>query len=269
MNTPQRIAKTMRLATWNINSLTVRLPQVIAWLSANPVDALCLQELKLTDDKFPREALQQAGYHSAVFGQKTYNGVAILSRAPVRDVVTNITGFDDAQSRLIAATLDTSQGPLRLINGYFVNGQEPASAKFEYKMRWLQALHDWLRQELAAHPQLVLLGDFNVAFEDRDSWDPDGLRETIHHTTQERAHFRALLQLGLHDSYRMFEQPGKTFSWWDYRDFAFRRNRGLRIDYILVSDALKARVLACTIDKAPRRNDRPSDHTPVVVELAD
>lgn len=261
--------ETMRLATWNINSLTVRLPQVLDWLAANPVDALCLQELKLSDDKFPREALQKAGYHSAVFGQKTYNGVAIMSREPLRDVVTNIPGFADGQSRVIAATLGTPRGPLRLVNGYFVNGQEPGSDKFDYKMRWLEALHGWLRRELAVHPDLALLGDFNITLEDRDSWDPVGLRETIHHTTQERDHLRALLQLGLHDSYRLFEQPEKTYSWWDYRDFAFRRNRGLRIDYILVSDALKPRVLACTIDKAPRKNERPSDHTPVVVELAD
>lgn len=259
----------MKLATWNINSLKVRLPQVIDWLAANPVDALCLQELKLNDDKYPHEELQQAGYHSAVFGQKTYNGVAILSRAPLRDVVMNIAGFDDPQSRVIAATLDTSHRPLRLVNGYFVNGQEPGSEKFDYKMRWLQALHDRVQQELAAHPDLALLGDFNVTAEDRDSWDPEGLRETIHHTTQERDHFRALLQLGLHDSYRQFDQAEKTYSWWDYRDFAFRRNRGLRIDYILVSDTLKPRLRACTIDKAPRKNERPSDHTPVVVELDD
>ncbi len=259
----------MKLATWNINSLTVRLPQVLNWLAANPVDALCLQELKLSDDKFPHDALLQAGYHSAVFGQKTYNGVAILSRTPLRDVVKNIRDFADEQSRVIAATLDTPRGPLRLINGYFVNGQEPGSEKFAYKMRWLQALHDWLAQELATHPALALLGDFNIAAEDRDSWDPQGLRETIHHTTQERKHFHALLQLDLHDGYRLFEQAEKTYSWWDYRDLAFRRNRGLRIDYILVSDAIKPRVLACSIDKTPRKNERPSDHAPVVLELQD
>ncbi len=259
----------MKLATWNINSLNVRLPQVLDWLAANPVDALCLQELKLSDDKFPRDALQQAGYHSAVFGQKTYNGVAILSRAPVRDVVLNIPGLADEQSRVIAATLDTALGPLRLVNGYFVNGQEPGSEKFAYKMRWLQALHDCLQQELAAHPALALLGDFNVTADDRDSWDPQGLKETIHHTSEERAHFQALLQLGLHDGFRMFEQADKSYSWWDYRNLAYRRNRGLRIDYILVSDALTARVTACSIDKGPRKNERPSDHAPVVLELQD
>ncbi len=259
----------MKLATWNINSLTVRLPQVLDWLAANPVDVLCLQELKLSDDKFPHESLSQAGYQCAVFGQKTYNGVAILSRTPLRDVVTNIPGFADEQSRVIAATVDTPSGDLRIVNGYFVNGQEPGSEKFAYKMRWLAALHAHVRAELAQHPQLALLGDFNVAAQDRDSWDPEGLRETIHHTTQERENFQALLELGLHDSYRLFEQPEKTYSWWDYRNFAFRRNRGLRIDYILVSDALKPRVRGCSIDKAPRKNERPSDHTPVVVDLQD
>ena len=260
----------MKLATWNINSLTVRLPQVLDWLAANPVDVLCLQELKLSDDKFPRDALLQAGYHSAVFGQKTYNGVAILSRTPLRDVVTNIPGFADEQSRVIAATLDTAARSAahrqRLLR------QRPGAGQREVRLQDALAARRCttrLRAELAAHPQLALLGDFNVTADDRDSWDPEGLRETIHHTTQEREHFQALLQLGLHDSYRLFEQAEKTYSWWDYREFAFRRNRGLRIDYVLVSDALKPRVSACTIDKAPRKNERPSDHTPVVVELQD
>ena len=258
----------MQIATWNVNSLSVRLPQVLAWLAANPVDALCLQELKLTDDKFPHDALKEAGYEAVAFGQKTYNGVAILSRHPLRDVVRNIPGFGDEQARVIAATLDTPAGPLRLLNGYFVNGQEPGSEKFAYKMRWLQALQDMVRAEMAAHPRLVLVGDFNVAPEDRDSYDPEGLRETIHHTSEERAHFQALLALGLTDAFRMFEQPEKSYSWWDYRDFGFRRNRGLRIDHILVSEALKPLVTACTIDRLPRKNERPSDHTPVVVDLA-
>ena len=173
----------MQIATWNVNSLSVRLPQVLAWLAANPVDALCLQELKLTDDKFPHDALKEAGYEAVAFGQKTYNGVAILSRHPLRDVVRNIPAFGDEQARVIAATLDTPAGPLRLLNGYFVNGQEPGSEKFAYKMRWLRALQDMVRAEMAAHPRLVLVGDFNVAPEDRDSYDPEGLRETIHHTT--------------------------------------------------------------------------------------
>ncbi|HQS00828.1 MULTISPECIES: exodeoxyribonuclease III [unclassified Polaromonas] len=257
----------MKIATWNVNSLAVRLPQVLDWLAANPVDALCLQELKLSDDKFPLEALSAAGYQCAVFGQKTYNGVAILSRTPPRDIVKNINGFSDEQSRVIAATLDTSQGELRLVNGYFVNGQAPGTDKFEYKMRWLDGLRSWLKAELAAHPRLVVVGDFNITMDDRDTYDAEGLRETIHHTTEEREHLKALLGLGLHDAFRLFEQPEKSYSWWDYREFAFRRNRGLRIDYILVSDTLKPAVKSCVIDKLPRKNERPSDHVPVVADL--
>ncbi|WP_341919119.1 exodeoxyribonuclease III [Polaromonas sp. YR568] len=257
----------MKIATWNVNSLAVRLPQVLDWLAANPVDALCLQELKLSDDKFPLEALAAAGYQCAVFGQKTYNGVAILSRTPPRDIVKNINGFSDEQSRVIAATLDTPQGELRLVNGYFVNGQAPGTDKFEYKMRWLDGLRTWLKAELAAHPRLVVVGDFNITMDDRDTYDAEGLRETIHHTTEEREHLKALLGLGLHDAFRLFEQPEKSYSWWDYREFAFRRNRGLRIDYILVSDTLKPAVKSCVIDKLPRKNERPSDHVPVVADL--
>ncbi|MGE0100028.1 MAG: exodeoxyribonuclease III [Hydrogenophaga sp.] len=257
----------MQLATWNINSLTIRLPQVLDWLAAHPVDALGLQELKLVDEKFPYDALKEAGYEAAVFGQKTYNGVAILSRTPLSDVVRNIPGHADPQSRVIAATLNTPEGPLRLVNCYFVNGQAPGTEKFAYKMLWLEALHRWLGEELNTHPRLVLLGDFNVAPEDRDSYDPVGLKDTIHHTVEERAHFQALLRLGLTDAYRMFEQAEKSFSWWDYRMLGFQKNRGLRIDHILVSHALRERVTACTIDRAPRKNPQPSDHAPVVLTL--
>lgn len=258
---------TLKIATWNVNSLSVRLPQVLAWLEQNPVDALGLQELKLTDDKFPVEALQDAGYSAVFHGQKTYNGVAILSRHPVRDVVRNIPDFDDTQARTIAATLDTPQGAIRLINGYFVNGQAPGSEKFAYKMQWLQALHRWVQNEMAQYPQLVVVGDFNVAPEDRDSYDPVGLKDTIHHTVEERAHFQALLDLGLTDAFRMFEQHEKSFSWWDYRMLGFQKNRGLRIDHILVSQALRERTKACSIDRGPRKNPQPSDHAPVVVEI--
>ena len=257
----------MKIATWNVNSLTVRLPQVLDWLAANPVDVLCLQELKLSDDKFPLQELAAAGYQSAVFGQKTYNGVAILSRTPARNIVKNIAGFTDEQSRVIAATVDMPAGEIRVVNGYFVNGQSPGSEKFDYKMKWLESLREWLREELRAHPNLVLLGDFNITADDRDSYDPEGLRETIHHTSEERLHFQALVKLGLTDAFRMFDQPEKSFSWWDYREMAFRRNRGLRIDHILVSEPLKPLVRSCVIDKLPRKNERPSDHVPVVVEL--
>jgi exodeoxyribonuclease-3 len=257
----------MRIATWNINSLTVRLPQVLDWLAANPVDALGLQELKMVDEKFPFDALKEIGYHAAAFGQKTYNGVAILSRTPLRDVVRNIPGHTDEQARVIAATLDTPEGPLRLVNCYFVNGQEPGSEKFAYKLQWLAALQRWIAEEMQAHPRLVLVGDFNVAPEDRDSHDPVGLKDTIHHTVEERAHFQSLLTLGLTDAYRMFEQPEKSYSWWDYRMLGFQKNRGLRIDHILVSEALRNSVTACTVDRAPRKNPQPSDHAPVVVTL--
>ena len=259
----------MKLATWNVNSLTARLQHVLDWTAANPVELLCLQELKLTDDKFPLEVLREAGYpHAAVFGQKTYNGVAILSRHPLRDPVKNIVGFEDEQARVIAATVEAPAGALRVVNAYFVNGQAPGSEKFAYKLRWLDGLLAYLRGELAAHPRLTLVGDFNVTPEDRDSYDPDGLRDTIHHTREERESFRQLLGLGLTDAFRMFEQPPKSYSWWDYRMLGYQKNRGLRIDHILVSEALRGEVKACIIDRVPRKWKQPSDHAPVVVELA-
>jgi len=255
----------LKLATWNVNSLSVRLPQLLAWLAEHPVDAIVLQETKLTDDKFPHAEIEAAGYRAQWFGQRTYNGVALLSRGESVEVVRNIPGFDDEQARVIAA----STGGLRVIGAYFPNGQAPDSDKFSYKMRWLDALRAWVAQELAAHPQLVLMGDFNIAPEDRDVYDPVAWAGQIHCTPEEREHFRRLVALGLHDAFRLFEQPPTSWSWWDYRNLAFRKNQGLRIDHILVSEALKARVSACSIDKAPRKNERPSDHAPVVVELAD
>ena len=261
----------MRLATWNVNSLAVRLPQVLEWLHAHPVDVLALQELKLTDDKFPIDAVRAAGYHAEWFGQRTYNGVALLSRAPAADVVRNIAGFADESSRAIAATYpDPSGAPgqtVRVVCGYMPNGQAPGTDKFEYKMEWFRGLRDWLRGELAAHPNLVLMGDFNITFDDLDVWDPVGLAGTIHCTEEERYQLRALVALGLTDSFRLFPQPPKSYSWWDYRNLGFRRNRGLRIDHILISPPLAARALSCAIDRAPRKNERPSDHAPVVLEL--
>ena len=253
----------MKLATWNINSLSVRLPQVLDWLAANPVDVLALQELKMTDDKFPADAFQAAGYSSQWFGQKTYNGVALLSRTPATEVVKNIPGFDDDMARVITGTVEG----VRVIGAYFPNGQAPGTDKFEYKMEWLKGLRHWVKAELERHPQLVLMGDYNITFDDLDVWDPEGMREQIHCTEDERYHLRALIALGLHDSYRLFDQPAKSYSWWDYRDFGFRRNRGMRIDHILISNALKDKATACTIDKTPRSNERPSDHTPVVLTL--
>lgn len=258
----------MKITTWNVNSLTARLQHVLDWLAANPVDVLALQELKLTDDKFPYEALREAGYAAAVFGQKTYNGVALLTRQPAQEVMRNIPGFSDENARVIAASVPTPEGPLRVVNGYFVNGQAPGTEKFDYKMSWLRGLRDWLREELATHPRLVLLGDFNITAEDRDSFDPVGLAETIHHTTEERDHFKALLGLGLTDAFRLFEQPDKSFSWWDYRMLGFQKNRGLRIDHILVSTPLVGAVQACSIDRTPRKWPKPSDHAPVTLTLA-
>jgi exodeoxyribonuclease-3 len=255
----------LKLATWNVNSLTVRLPQVLAWLAANPVDVLALQETKLTDDKFPRAEMEAAGYAVQCFGQKTYNGVALLTREAATEVVRNIPGLADEQARVVAASV----AGVRVVGAYFPNGQEPGSDKFAYKMRWLQALHDWLRDELAAHPRVVLMGDFNIAPEDRDVYDPVAWAGQIHCTPEERAHFQALLDLGLVDAFRLFEQPPKSWSWWDYRNLAFRRNQGLRIDHVLVSPALRAQVQACSIDKLPRKNERPSDHAPVLLTLAD
>jgi exodeoxyribonuclease-3 len=253
----------MKLATWNINSLTVRLPQVLDWLAANPVDVLVLQELKMTDDRFPFEAYQQAGYSVQCFGQKTYNGVALLSRTAASNVVKNIPGFTDDMARVISADVNG----VRVVGAYFPNGQAPGSDKFEYKLSWLRGLRDWLRAELMTQPSLVLMGDFNITFDDADVWDPVGMKDQIHCTEEERYQLRALVALGLHDAFRLFPQPPKSYSWWDYRDFGFRRNRGLRIDHILVSDALKPWVKSCIIDKTPRRNERPSDHAPVVLEL--
>jgi exodeoxyribonuclease-3 len=254
----------MKLATWNVNSLSVRLPQVLDWLQANPVDVLVMQELKMSDDKFPADAFAQLGYQAQWFGQKTYNGVALLSRTPATEVVKNIPGFDDEMSRVITGTVDG----IRVIGAYFPNGQAPGSEKFEYKMEWLKGLRSWLKTEMAAHPKLMLMGDYNITFDDADVWDPDGMRDQIHCTDEERYHLNALVAMGLTDSHRLFEQPPKSFSWWDYRDAGFRRNRGLRIDHILVSAALKPLVRSCVIDKTPRKNERPSDHAPVVIEIA-
>ena len=255
----------MRLATWNVNSLSVRLPQLLDWLAATSPDVVVLQETKLTDDKFPADALQAAGYRSVWFGQKTYNGVALLAREglAIDAVVRNIPGFDDTQARVIAATVAGT----RIVGAYFPNGQAPDSDKFAYKRAWLQALTGWLAQEMAAHPALALMGDFNIAPEDRDVHDPVAWAGQIHCTDVERAAFRALLDLGLRDAFRLFEQPERLWSWWDYRNLAFRKNQGLRIDHILLSPALAAHATACTIDKQPRRNERPSDHAPVMVDI--
>jgi exodeoxyribonuclease-3 len=254
----------MKLATWNVNSLKVRLPQVLDWLAANPVEALCLQETKQQDGDFPQAELQVAGYHSVFSGQKTYNGVAILSREPATDVQCGIPGFADEQKRVIAATV----GDVRVVCVYVPNGQSVDSDKYRYKLEWLAALRDWLRGELERYPRLALLGDYNIAPEDRDVYDPKAWEDNVLVSAPERERFRELLQLGLRDSFRLFEQADKSYSWWDYRMMAFRRNMGLRIDHILISKALVAQCKSCVIDKSPRKLERPSDHTPVLAEFA-
>lgn len=253
----------MKLATWNVNSLNVRLPHVLDWLDANQPDVLCLQETKQEDSKFPYEALKDVGYEAIHIGQKTYNGVAILSRHPISNIQRNFPNFDDDQQRVLAATING----MRIICVYIPNGQAVDSDKYHYKMRWLNALNDWLKTELAAHPKLMLIGDYNIAPEDRDCHDPAAWIGQVLVSPAEREAFQQLLQLGLHDSFRLFEQPDKSFSWWDYRMMGFRRNFGMRIDHILVSDALKSACASACIDKTPRKLERPSDHTPVILNL--
>jgi len=257
----------MKIASWNVNSLKVRLSQVLSWLDEHQVDALGLQELKLADEFFPVDAFREIGYHAVWSGQRTYNGVAIISRHEGADTQRDIPGFEDPQKRVIATTLPTPAGNLRLINAYCPNGQSVGSEKYEYKLQWFQALHDWLKEELVRYPQLIIVGDYNVAPKDEDVHDPAKWEGQVLVSEPERAAFQALLNLGLSDSFRLFPQPEKSFSWWDYRRFAFRRNAGLRIDHILVSEPLKAFCVSSHIDAAPRALEQPSDHAPVVTEL--
>ncbi|GAA5177985.1 exodeoxyribonuclease III [Niveibacterium umoris] len=248
----------MKLATWNVNSLKVRLPHLLDWLAREQPDVVCLQELKCEDAAVPRAEIEAAGYHLETLGQKTYNGVAILSRTSLGAVQRNIPGFADPQARVIAATIEG----VRVVGAYFPNGQAVGSEKFAYKLEWLTALTQWLRAEIALHPKLVLTGDFNIAPEDRDA-HPDW-KDEIHVSAPERAAFAALTGLGLTDAYRRFEHPERSFSWWDYRMNAFRRNFGLRIDHILITAPLIETLSACEVDKSTRSLERPSDHAPVI-----
>ena len=254
----------MKLATWNVNSLKVRLPQVVQWLENNPVDVLCLQETKMTDDKFPQAEIEALGYHVAFSGQKTYNGVAILSRLPITDVVKNNPLFGDEQQRIISATIDD----IRVICAYVPNGQAVGTDKYAYKLSWLDALSRWLETELQKYPNLAILGDYNIAPADEDVHDPIAWKDQVLCSDEERAAFKRLCALPLVDSFRMFPQAEKSYSWWDYRQMAFRRNRGVRIDHVLLSAPLAARCTACEIDKLPRKWEQPSDHTPVVATLS-
>jgi exodeoxyribonuclease-3 len=253
----------VRLATWNVNSLKVRLPQVLDWLGIHRPDVLCLQETKLEDASFPLDAITTAGYEASYSGQKTYNGVAILSLAPARDAVVAIPEFDDPQKRVLAATV----GDVRVVCAYVPNGESVASEKYPYKLGWLAAFSDWLKSELARHPLLAVLGDFNIAPEAGDVHDPAAWEGKVLFSQPEREAFSNLLGIGLKDAFRLFQQPERSYTWWDYRMNAFRRKMGLRIDHILISDELAKVCAACTVDIEPRRNERPSDHAPVIAEL--
>jgi len=253
----------LKIASWNVNSLNVRLPHVLAWCDMAVPDVLALQETKLVDERFPVDELMEAGYHSVFSGQKTYNGVAILSREPASDTVTDIDGLDDPQRRILAATI----AGVRIIDLYVVNGSEVGSEKYAYKLHWLEQVTKFIAREMQAHDKVVVLGDFNIAPDDRDVHDPEAWHERILCSTPEREALQRILDLGLSDTFRLFEQEEKIWSWWDYRQAAFRRNMGLRIDLVLASAALTEVCKASYIDKEPRRQERPSDHAPAVAEF--
>jgi exodeoxyribonuclease-3 len=253
----------MRIASWNVNSLKVRLPQVLDWLEKHQPDALCLQELKLEDASFPEAALRAAGFSAAFSGQKTYNGVAILTREPAANILYGINGFDDPQRRVISADV----GGARLVCAYVPNGQSVDSDKYRYKLDWLAAFSTWLERELARHARLAVLGDYNIAPEDRDVHDPKAWIGQVLVSPPERDAFRRLTAMGFKDSFRLFEQAEKSFSWWDYRMLGFQRNQGLRIDHILLSEPLAKRCIAAGINREMRKRERPSDHAPVTAIL--
>lgn len=258
----------LKIASWNVNSLNVRLPHVQAWLAEAQPDILALQETKLTDDKFPAADFAAAGYYSVFSGQPTYNGVAVLSREPGRDVVTDIPGLEDPQRRILAVTIPTALGDVRIIDLYVVNGSEVGSDKYSYKLDWLRKVTGWLAKETEQQERVVVLGDFNIAPDDRDVHDPEAWRDKVLCSEPERQALQAINDLGLADTFRLFEQEPAVFSWWDYRMNAFRRKMGLRIDLLLASRAMAECCKASYVDIEPRRQERPSDHAPVVAEFA-
>jgi len=253
----------MKIVSWNVNSLNIRLAHLQQWCSLSSPDVIALQETKTENEKFPINEIEKMGFFSIFSGQKSYNGVAILSRQPLKDIVTDIPGLEDPQRRILAASV----GGLRIVNLYVVNGQEVGSEKYAYKLHWLEKITEFLREELRRYPRMIVLGDFNITPEDRDVHDPDAWREQILCSTAEREALKKIFALGLHDTFRLFNQDTEKFSWWDYRQAAFRRNMGLRIDLVLVSDALKSHCMNAIIDSTPRRWERPSDHAPCIVEI--
>jgi len=255
----------LKIATWNVNSLRVRLPHVLSWAADNRPDVLCLQETKIVDGDFPVEEIRQAGYEVVYAGQKTYNGVAVLSRSALHDAVTDLPGMSDPQRRLLAVTVDGA----RVINVYVPNGSAVGSEKYAYKLEWLARLTDFVTDELERHPRLVVVGDYNIAPDDSDVHDPELWEGSVLVSEPERESFRTLIGCGLHDAFRKFEQAENSFTWWDYRAGAFRRNQGLRIDHVLCSDALYEACTECRIDTQPRKLERPSDHAPVIARFED
>jgi exodeoxyribonuclease III len=254
----------LKLATWNVNSLKVRLPHLLDWLGAVSPDVVCLQETKLEDPKFPVAEIEKAGYRCTFAGQKTYNGVAIISRETPSEIQVGVPGYDDPQKRVLAATV---QG-VRTICVYIPNGESVESDKYRYKLAWLEQLTAWLKSELASHSRLALLGDYNIAPDERDVYDPKAWEGQVLFSEPERAAFRRLVELGLTDSFRLFEQPEKSYTWWDYRMNMFKRKLGLRIDHILLSAPLASTCRSCAVDRDMRARERPSDHAPVICELA-
>ena len=255
----------MQIATWNVNSLKVRLPQVIDWLQASNCDVLALQELKQDNDNFPLQAFNELGFHCAFNGQKTYNGVALISKHPIHNITMDIPNYNDIQKRVISATIND----IRVMCAYVVNGESVGSEKYSYKLEWLNEFHNYIANTLKTNQKLVVLGDFNIAPEDIDVYDPAAFAGQVLCSEPERSAWNNLIDLGLYDSFRLFNQEPRQYSWWDYRNFAFKRKLGLRIDHILISDAVKQLALKCEIDTTPRKNERPSDHTPVVITLKD
>ncbi|MBL4851320.1 MAG: exodeoxyribonuclease III [Gammaproteobacteria bacterium] len=250
----------MKIVSWNVNSLRVRLSHVLDWLDSAKPDVLALQETKMTDENFPAEAIQEAGYHVVFSGQKTYNGVAIISTSAASDIATDVPNLDDPQRRILAATIDG----VRIVNLYVPNGQSVESEKYAYKLDWLEKVTAYIASQLAEYKELVVLGDYNIAPEDRDCYDPEAWGEDVLCSKPERAAFEKLISLGLVDTFRLFEQEDRSFSWWDYRQMAFRRKRGMRIDHVLANTALAEKCTEGSIDTEPRKLERPSDHAPVI-----